>query len=172
MPQRKQDKEKSASSPLRFSMSLDSSIWRRPSEHKGSSATDRHSLPQPLLQQGGCFQVSPKIFEITQEKVWICILPPRFSKIGKMKKWLFPIDKVNQQSGHNTTKETGNYAHGQHGFTQSGTINAHLHRLMGSDFRIFHPKCHFIWIPQYTLRLKAILKSREKFVFLAKLPLL
>ena len=89
-----------------------------------------------------------------------------------MKKWLFPIDKVNQQSGHSTTKETGNYAHGQHRFTQSGTINAHLHRLWDQIFRFFILKCHFIWIPQYTLRLKAILKSREKFVFLAKLPLL
>lgn len=54
-----------------------------------------------------------------------------------MKKWLFPIDKVNQQSGHNTTKETGNYAHGQHGFTQSGTINAHLHRLWDQTFGFF-----------------------------------
>ena len=86
-----------------------------------------------------------------------------------MKKWLFPIDKVNQQSGHNTTKETGNYAHGQHGFTQSGTINAHLHRLWDQIFRFFILKCHFIWIPQYTLRLKAVFKSREKFVLLAKL---
>ena len=85
-----------------------------------------------------------------------------------MKKWLFPIDKVNQQSGHNTTKKTGNYA-------QPTRFHPERHDkcpsppAMGSDFQVFHPKCHFIWIPQYTLRLKAVFKSREKFVLLAKL---